>query len=141
MNLKLKIISQPKATKDSPGFTVVELIVSIIIGVIFVSLLQMSVTNYQRIAQNGRDLSLANSYVEGKVESIRNLGYNNLALGTTNLDSELPAALKKPKSANIVVTDQGNGIKKAVVTINYTSRGMAKTYSYTTFIGELGVGQ
>jgi hypothetical protein len=143
MNKSISNCTTIKARRWSAdkGFTIVELVLSIVVGVIFVGLIQVSVGSYMHISQKGRDLSLANSYVEGKVESLRNLGYNSLGIGTTSLTSELPTELNSPKSGSLVVTDLGNGIKKAVVNISYSDQGASRSYSYTTYVGELGVGQ
>ncbi len=128
-------------SRVTSGFTITELIISIVVGVIFVAVLQVSVSSYLHISQRGRDLTLSNAYVEGKIESLRNVGYNGLNVGTTSVTGELPSELNSPKSGSLEVTDEGNGIKKAVVTISYNDQGDARSYTYTTYVGELGVGQ
>lgn len=133
--------AQSNKSRYSDGFTITELIISIVVGVIFVAVLQVSVSSYLHISQRGRDLTLSNAYVEGKIESLRNVGYNGLNVGATSLTGELPSELNSPKSGSLEVTDEGNGIKKAVVTISYNDQGDTRSYTYTTYVGELGVGQ
>ena len=99
------------------------------------------VTGYMHVAQRGRNLSLANAYVEAKVEALRNTGYNGLNLGTSSLTSELPAQLPPSRSASMVVASPSGGLKQVDITVSYKDQGQTNSYAYTTYIGELGVGQ
>lgn len=102
--------------------------------------LSQVVTSYVHVAKRGRYLNLANSYVEAKVESLRNSGYNAINTGTTSLTSELSSQLPPSKSASMSVTSPQEGIKQIDITISYNANG-SNSYSYTTYIGELGVEQ
>lgn len=128
-----------KLTDD--GFTLVELLVSIIVAAIVVGSLTQVVTTYSHTAQRGRYLNLANSYVEAKVEALRNVGFNSLSIGTSSLTSELPSQLPPGKTATMTITSPLGGIKQVAITINYHDQGQTQSYNYTTYIGELGVGQ
>lgn len=92
-------------------------------------------------AARSRDAVIANSYAEGKVEALRSQGFLGLTDGTTNLTSELPPELQAPRSASMTISSQSTSIKRVVLTVTYSDRGTARTYQYTTYIGELGVGQ
>ena len=127
--------------KSGGGFTIVELLVSIAVAAIVTASLSQVVTSYVHVAQRGRYLSQANAYIEAKAESLRNAGYNAVGLGTTNLTSELPSRLPPSRSASMTVTNPSGGIKKIVLTVSYKDQGKTNTYSYTTYLGELGVGQ
>ena len=128
--------------KDSSGgFTLVELLVSIAVGAIVVASLNSLVTSYLHVSQRGRYLSAANSFVEGKVEAIRNNGYNSINAGTTSLNSQLPSTLPPGSSGSMVVSNPSNGLKQIDITVSYKDQGTVKSYSYTTYIGELGVAQ
>lgn len=125
----------------SHGFTLVELIVSMAVaGIVVVSLTQVT-TSYVHTATRGRYLNLANSYVEAKVEDLRNAGYNSLLLGSTSLTSELPAQLPPSRTASMTITSPVTGIKQVYISVSYHDNGQTNTYNYTTYIGELGVGQ
>jgi prepilin-type N-terminal cleavage/methylation domain-containing protein len=130
-----------KVSRASNGFTIVELLVSIAVGAIVTASLTQVVTSYVHVAQRGRYLNLANSYAEAKAEALRNNGYNALNAGTTNISSELPGQLPPGKSASLVVSAPLAGIKQADISITYKDQGQTNTVSYTTYIGELGVGQ
>jgi type II secretory pathway pseudopilin PulG len=123
------------------GFTIVEALVSMAVAAIVIGSLTQVVTTYVHVSQRGRYLNLANSYVEGKVESLRNAGFNGIATGTSNLTSELPSQLPPGRSASMSVTLPQAGLKQVDITVSYSDNGQTRSYSYTTYIGELGVGQ
>lgn len=129
-----------KATK-ADGFTLVELLVAIAVGAIVTATLSQVVTSYVHVAQRGRYLNLANSYVEAKVETLRNTGYNSLSAGTTNLTGELPSQLPLSRSASMTIGASSGGLKQVDITVSYNDQGQNVSYGYTTYIGELGVGQ
>jgi prepilin-type N-terminal cleavage/methylation domain-containing protein len=130
-----------KAHRSSDGFTIVELLVSIAVAAIVTASLSQVVTSYVHIAQRGRYLNLANSYAEAKIESLRNTGYNGLNPGTTNVSSELSSQLPPIRSASLTIGSGMAGIKQADLTVSYKDQGQTNTYVYTTYVGELGVGQ
>lgn len=123
------------------GFTLVELLVSIAVAAIVIASLNVVVTSYLHVGQRGRYLNIANSFVEAKAEGLRNTGYNSLNPGTTDISSELPAQLSSPKSASLTVGNPSGGLKQVVLSVTYRDQGQNHTYSYTAYIGELGVGQ
>lgn len=127
--------------KSESGFTLVELMVTLIVGAILITGLHSIVTSQTYITERSRDLVIANSYVEAKVEALRSLGYSGLVNGTTDITSELPVELNSPRTASQVVTTQSVAIKKIVINLTYNEQGTQRSHSYTTLIGELGVGQ
>ena len=126
---------------NSSGFTLVEVLVSIALAAVLTMSLNQVVTSYIHTASRGRHLNLANSYAEAKVEALRNKGYNSLALGTTSLNSELPDQMPPSRSASMTITSPSDGLKQVSLTVSYQSNGQNNSYVYTTYIGELGVGQ
>jgi prepilin-type N-terminal cleavage/methylation domain-containing protein len=129
-----------QATYEPQGFSIVELVVGIVVGGILVVSLNGIVNNYLRLGQKSRNLTLVNSYVEGKVEGLRNIGYNGLNFGTTDVSGELPSGISLPDSGSMQVTTPSVGIKQVDISVTYYDQGVNRTYSYTTYIGELGVG-
>ncbi len=127
--------------KSTAGFTLVELLVSIAVGAIVIASLNLLVSGYLHVSQRGRYLSLANSYVEGKIEALRNTGYNGLSTGTTSVTSELSTQLPPSRNGSMQITSPSAGLKKIDITVSYKDQGLTQTYSYTTYVGELGVGQ
>ena len=127
--------------RGASGFTIVELLVTLVASGILIGSVSVAVTSQGRIAQRGRDLVIANAYAEGKFESLRSVGFLGLTDGTTNITSDLPAELRPPRSGSLVVSPQSGSVKRVVLTITYNDQGDTRTYSYTTYVGELGVGQ
>lgn len=128
-----------KLNKD--GFTLVELLVSIILAGVIISSLAQVTNTYLHVSQGGRFLNLANSFAEGKIETIRNGGYNNLSTGTTSLTATLPSQLPPGSTASMDVTTPYAGIKQVFLTLTYKDQGKNNTFNYVTYVGELGVGQ
>jgi len=128
-------------TNAVAGFTIVEVLVAIAVGGIMVGSLNQVVNGYIHLSQRGRYLNLANAYVEAKTEALRNAGYNNLSNGSSSLKAELPNQLPPSRNASLTVADQATGLKKIDISISYNDQGQPNTYNYTTYIGELGVGQ
>lgn len=123
------------------GFTIVELLVTMIVGAILAGSVTLFLAQHVHLAQKGRDVSVTNSFVENKIESIRSAGYLSLTNGTTNVTSELPTELKAPRSAAVTISDQSTSVKQIDISVTYNDQGAARTYTYTTYVGELGVGQ
>ncbi len=119
----------------------VELIISLIVGAVLILSLHTVVTTHTFLTQRSRSLVTTNAFAEQKIEALRSAGYLGVPIGTTNITPELPAGLKRPRSAQLAVTAHTSAIKKVQLTINYNEEGASRTQNYTTFIGELGVGQ
>jgi prepilin-type N-terminal cleavage/methylation domain-containing protein len=129
------------ADAASAGFTLVEILVTTVAAGILIGGVHIAYVAQTSTSSRARDAVIANSFAEGKVESLRSKGYLGLSDGTTNLTSSLPSELKAPRSASMTITSQTSSVKRIVVTITYSDRGTARTYQYTTYVGELGVGQ
>lgn len=135
------------STKSS-GFTLIELIVTIaVIGIILpvVITLLNSINN-----MNGRanTLSTVNAYVENRIEAFRSAGFQSVPVTAGNVNftgaEALPQGIPKPSSAtyNVSLLDAANpSIKKVVITVSFRSFSGTETRKYTTYLGELGVGQ
>ena len=130
-----------KRKLSSDGFTLVEILVAMVVAAIVVGSLSQVVTSYVHVSSRGRYLNLANSYVEAKIEALRNDGFNALSTGTTSLTGELSTQLPPSRSASMVVTIPITGIKQVDITVSYKDNGQTNSYGYTTYLGELGVGQ
>lgn len=135
----MNISIMKKLSQD--GLTIVELLVTIAVAAVVITALTEVVTGYLHIAQRGRYLSLANSFAESEMEALRNQGYNSLTIGSTSLTASLSNQLPPSRSASMSITSPQTGLKQIFITVSYTDNGVSSTYSYTTYIGELGVGQ
>ncbi len=129
-----------KKSQES-GFTLVELLVAIAIGSVFMLAVNNLIITNNHIAHRTRDLAVVNSYAENKVEALRSAGYLSLSNGTTSITEELPAELLVPRSASLVISTASTSVKKIEISVTYNDLGKPRTHSYSTYIGELGVGQ
>lgn len=134
--------------KSASGFTLIELIVTIaVIGILLpVVIMFLNAIN----AMNGRanTLSTVNAYAENRIETFRSAGFQSVPITTgpvTFTGTEaLPEAVPKPRSATYEVTFLASGntsVKKIVITTSFRSPTGTETKKYTTYLGELGVGQ
>lgn len=123
------------------GFTLVELLVSLAVGAVLIGSVHIVYTNQLALSQQTRDTVLANAFAESKIEALRSKGYLGVSNGTNDITGELPSELQSPRSASLAVTAQSTSVKNVLLTITYRSQGKDQTYSYTTYLGELGVGQ
>jgi type II secretory pathway pseudopilin PulG len=131
------------------GFTVMEVVLTTAIaGFILLGITAM-INSLNSINDRARDLTLANALAENKAESLRSISFTGLVNGTYDFSNELPAELTGPTTASYVVTDAVDpatstamtNVKQVDISITYQETGIARSLEYTTYIGELGVGQ
>jgi prepilin-type N-terminal cleavage/methylation domain-containing protein len=133
--------------KRQKGFTVVELVVTIVIAGIIIPSVAIALNNLAAINHRARDYALANTIAQNKVETLRSDGYNSINNGVVNFSNELPAAMGSPKSASYTVSTPvvgGNpvtGEKQIDISISFTEYNATRSLSFRTYISELGVGQ
>jgi len=123
------------------GFTIVELIVTVVIAGIIIPSVALALNNLAAINHRARDYALANDIAQNKVETLRSDGYNSLNLGTVNFTSELPASMGAPKSASYTVSSPVTGEKQIDISISFTEYNATRSLTFRTYISELGVGQ
>lgn len=129
------------ANKNESGYTLVELMVTLLIAGSFIGSASLIMNNQSYLTQKAKGVAVANSYAENKIESLRSKGYLGLTDGTTDISSELPTELASPKSASQEISTLETGVKVVTVSLQYNEQGTTRSYSYKTYIGELGVGQ
>jgi type II secretory pathway pseudopilin PulG len=130
-----------RKTTSEGGFTIVELVITIVIAGIIIPAVTIALTNLTVINLRARDQVLANMLAQNKVESLRSTGYNSLNNGTTSFTSELPNIMGSPKSASYTISTPQTGLKQIDVSISYTEYKIARSVAFRTYISELGVGQ
>jgi type II secretory pathway pseudopilin PulG len=127
--------------KKSGGYMTVELLIAIIVGAILIGALNTIVVSHVHLSQRSRDLVIANAYAELKIESLRSAGFLTMTNGTSSVSNELPSELKAPRSATLTISSHTAATKKIHLSLTYNDQGTPRTHKYTTYIGELGVGQ
>lgn len=127
--------------RANQGFTIVELLVTIIfLGflVIGASSLFMSINNIQR---QGAYVELANRAAQTEVETLRNSNYSQLTAGqnidfTTSIPNGLPQA-----KGTVVVSEPQAGLKRVDVTVTYNAGTQPHSVTLSSLIGVIGITQ
>lgn len=127
--------------KRQTGFTIVELIVTIVIAGFIIPSVAIALNNLAAINHRARDYAIANTIAQNKVETLRSNGYNSLNLGTVNFSSELPSSMGTPKNASYTVSSPVTGEKQIDISISFTEYNATRNLTFRTYVSELGVGQ
>ena len=134
--------------RNSSGFTLIELIVTIAVIGILLPVVIMFLNAINSMNGKANTLSAVNAYVENRIEGFRSAGFQSVPVTAgpvafTGADA-LPEGIPKPNSATYEVTlpDPANpSVKEVVISVTFRSFDSSETRRYTTYIGELGVGQ
>ena len=128
-------------SKHQKGFTIVELVVTIVIAGFIIPAVAVALSQLAVINHRARDLALATTLTQNKVETLRSNGYNSINNGTTDFSTELPSSMGSPKSASYTVTTPRTGVKQVDINISFTEYKSTRSLTFRTYISELGVGQ
>ncbi len=127
--------------KSSEGFTLVELLVTIIvIGVVFTGLSSIFIS-IQRAQISTSYLESATRAAQKEIESLRNSNYNSLTAGQNiNFTSTLPDNLPAGSTGSVNISEPTPGLKRVDVTVTYTY-GKTRTVTLSSLIGVIGIVQ
>jgi prepilin-type N-terminal cleavage/methylation domain-containing protein len=128
-------------TQKQSGFTIVELVVTMVILALAVPVMASLVSMLGSLNDRARDMAQLHALTEYKVEALRSIGFSGLTNGTTSFTSELPATIATPRSASYTISSHSTSIKQVDISISYNDHGTTRSFGYRTYIGELGVGQ
>lgn len=126
-----------KQSFEESGFSLVELIVSIVLFGIVVLVVGQLINVLTQMNDDTNDRMIASTTVQNKIESLRSKGFMGVPVGTVDFSNELPNTLPTPRSASYTVQQVLPPTKSITITLTYAG----KAHTYKTFIGELGVAQ
>ena len=135
------MLMSKKAPNKALGFTVIEVLIGIGLFAVIMPSIIVGVVSINQLNDKSADLTSANILAEKKIETLRNAGYNTLAVGSYDFTSELAPTFTSPRQATYTITSPGAGIKEIYLTIEYTHQGDLRTISYQSLMSELGVSQ
>ena len=127
---------------NDSGFTLVELLITIVVlGIVISSLgglyYLMQITEVQ-----SQHYDLAVRAARTEIEDLRNNGYASLTPGSSiNFTSSLPAALPPDKQGTVAISQPLSELRRVDVTITYTDYGKPQTVELSSDIGIVGLGQ
>lgn len=136
-------------TKDQRGFSIVELLVTlIVIGVVFGAFMT-TFTSIQSINKKSINLNTANTIAFAKMQHYENTAFTNLPNTTPqntlqqveDFSSSLPSSLGSPRSATVHINSISPSLKQVVVNVQYGSGGAQQTVQYANFIQKNGIGR
>lgn len=134
---------------EKDGFSVVELLITlIVIGVTFGAFVT-SFTSIQNIYKKASDVNTANAIAFAKLQDYENLNFNSLPatapLGSLqqveDFSASLPSTLEKPRSGIVYVNTVSGTLKQVVVDVKFGSGPSQRQIQYANFIQKYGVGR
>jgi len=124
------------------GFTLVELMVTIIVLGIVISSLGGLYYLMQQTEVRSQQYDLAVRAARDEIEDLRNTGYASLTPGSNvNFTSSLPSALPSNRQGTVAVSQPTSDLRRVDVTITYTSYNIPQTVELSSDIGVVGLGQ
>jgi type II secretory pathway pseudopilin PulG len=128
--------------KKQSGFTIVELIVTLVfLGFVVIGITQLYMS-IQRIQERTAWLQIASHAAQTEIESLRNNNYSSLTGGQQiDFTSQLPSRLPNPKSALVAVSEPQAGLKRVDVTVSYGDHGDTHHVTLSSLIGVIGISQ
>lgn len=131
-----------RSVLNSRGFTLVELMVTVVVLGIVISSLGGLYYVMQIIQVRSQHLDLATRAADTEIEDLRNNGYDSLTVGNNiTFTSSLPSQLPKGATGTVVVSQPLSGLKRVDVTVSYTDYGQAENITLSSDIGIVGIGQ
>lgn len=128
--------------KNENGFTLVELLVTIIlVGVVFSGLSSIFI-GIQRAQVQTSYLESATYAAQRQIESLRNSSFNNLTPGVDiDFSDSLPDTLPGDSTGNVVVSEPQPGLRRVDVTVSYDYGGQSRDVQLSSLIGVIGIVQ
>lgn len=128
--------------RETAGFTIVELLVTIaIIGITTASLtsLFISIQNVQRQTVYA---DMATRAAQREIETLRNDNYASLTPGQTiDFTDQLPSNLPHGSSGSVQVSQPEADLRRVDVTVNYTANNNQRKVVLSSLIGVIGITQ
>lgn len=136
---KLKAV---RLNSSAKGFTLVELIVTIVVLGIVITSLGTLYYEMQVAEVRSQHYDLAVRAARTEIERLRNNGYSALTPGGTIVfTSSLPTALPRDRAGSVAISQPTADLRRVDVTITYADYGRAETIILSSDIGVIGIGQ
>jgi len=124
------------------GFTLIELIVTmVVLSGIFLAIFSLFDTLHG-VNARANNLTVATEVAQREMELYRNIPYNTINVGTTDVTSALSSytSLGSTRSASVVVTQvDARGLKQVEVTVNYYDHAIPRKVVLDTLVAQNGM--
>lgn len=134
--------SRKNIIRNQAGFTLTELVVTIVVLGIVISSIAGLYYVMQMTEVKSQRLDLARRAARTKIEQLRNNGYNALTPGN-NIDftNDLPAGLPNDRTGTVEVSQPLPELRRVDVTVQYTDYGKQQRVTLSSNIGIIGIGK
>ena len=138
---KIQKVGASKAQQES-GFTLVELIVTIVVLGIFITSLGGLYYIMQASSVKTQHLDMATRAARTEIEQLRNNGYGLLTPGSTiDFTSSLPSSLPSDRKGTVTISQPADDLRRVDVQVTYTDYGKTQKVILSSNIGVIGIGQ
>lgn len=136
-----------RTSKDNKGFTVVELLVTLLVaGIVFIAF-ATTFSGIENITKKGSDQALAANAAFSKLQEYENMKFTSLPNTTPagtlqeveDFSGSLSGALGSPRTGKVYINSQSPSLKQVVIRVSYGSS--SRFVEYVTFIQKNGVGR
>lgn len=133
-------LSVSMSREDANGFTIVELLVTIVVLAIVASGIAMLFSSIQYVQAAGSYQRTATLAAQREIESLRTSNYTSLTAGQTlDFSADLAASLPGPATGKATISEPVSGVKRADVVITYKFHGQSHNVKVSSLIGEIGI--
>lgn len=124
------------------GFTIAEIIVTILVAGIIVAALSALFVGISRSQTQANYKESATRAAQRQIESLRNSNYGTLTTGV-NIDftDELSPKLPQGSTGTVVVSDAADDLKRVDVTVTYPDGDQTHKVVLSSLIGVIGITQ
>jgi len=126
----------------SAGFTIIELLVTLVVLGFFVVSVGDLLAHITDTQHNTDLLASATHAGSDEIESLRNNNYNTLTDGETiDFTSQLPSSLPKGSTGTVQVSQPSADLRRVDVTVTYPVGGQTHSVELSSLIGRIGIGK
>ena len=131
---------------SSAGFSVVELIATLVIAALAVILVSNMYATAGRLFDRTDDLMVANSLAYNKLEKYEGYRFEDIPFRTDGqpqetFDSEVPTSLPGPREGKVYITEQTSTMKYIFVRVKYGVGADEKVVEYGSLVQAGGIGR
>lgn len=130
------------------GFTVVELLITLLIITTVFGSFVITFTTIQSINKKSLDISAANVTAFAKLQDYENINFLDLPSTVTgdleeveDFSDDLPQSLRSPRVGKVYINGMSDSLKHIVVDISFGAGADQRTIQYASFINRNGLGR